>query len=65
MLAWHDALKLKWPTLCGHALGKANVFDEPTLKTCQDVCAAGARGGSCVGPGLARGRSSANFWKAG
>ena len=65
MLARHKALKLEWRTLCGHALGKANVFDEPTLKTCQDVRAAGARGNSEPDPDLRGDVAAHNFWKAG
>ena len=39
--ARHDDLKHEWRDLCGQALGKGRVFDEPHLKLCQDVVAAG------------------------
>ena len=65
VLARHDALKHEWRTLCGHALGRANVFDEPTLKTCQDVRAAGARAGQEPDKDLRGDVAAHGFWKAG
>ena len=41
VVARHDDLKDEWENLCGHALGHSKVFDEPLVKTSQDVREAG------------------------
>ena len=65
VLVRHNALKHEWRTLCGHALGRSNVFEKPTLKTCQDVCVAGAREGRVPDKDLQGDVAVHNFWKAG
>ena len=63
VLARNEALKHEWRTLCGHALGCVNIFDKLTLKTCQDVRAAGEREGCVLGKDLRGEVGAHNFWK--
>ena len=65
VLARHDDLKHEWRTLCTQAVGKSNVFDEPSLKTSQDVRDAGAKQHAEPDEELRGDIAVHGFWKSG